>query len=109
MVIEEVCRLFTISEQQHADDTIQGEDGRALCAYSISNIECPEGILADLKEASQCKLREKPQPASHTTMSPCYSLAPVHALTDTQMLRKDYCENGPKGKDGMRSFTCKKN
>lgn len=59
MVIEEAGRLFTISEQQHADDTIQGEDGRALCAYSVCHIECPEGILTDLKEATSIQDQKK--------------------------------------------------
>lgn len=59
MVIEEACRLFAVSEQQHADDSIQGEDGRALCADSVRDIECPEGILTDLKEAVSRQAQRK--------------------------------------------------
>lgn len=49
MVVEEVCGLLAVSEQQHTHHTIQGEDGGALCACRVRHIERSESILADLK------------------------------------------------------------
>lgn len=57
MVVEEVCGLFAISEEQHAHHTVQGKDGGSLCAHSICDVECPESIPADLKEANYCSLK----------------------------------------------------
>lgn len=55
MVVEEVCGLFAISEEQHAHHAVQGKDGGSLGAHSIGDVECPESILADLKgEANHC-------------------------------------------------------
>lgn len=88
MVIEEVCRLFAISEQQHADDTIQGEDGRALCAYGVCNIECPEGILTDLKEAMSRQAQRETtdrQPHSHELLLHLSSCA--SSFLNLQILR----------------------
>ena len=49
MVVEEVCGLFTVSEEQHAHHAVQGKGGGPLCAHGVRDIECPESILADLK------------------------------------------------------------
>lgn len=70
MVIEEVCRFFAIFEQQHADDTIQGEDGGALCAYSVGNIEGPEGILTDLKEAMSMQAQKETRDSQPQSWAP---------------------------------------
>lgn len=49
MAGEEVGRLFTVSEQQHAYHAIQGKDGGSLCAHRVREVERPESIFADLK------------------------------------------------------------
>lgn len=112
MVIEEVCRLFAIFEQQHADDAIQGEDGRALCAYSVGHIECPEGILPDLKEAMSMQAQRGTRDSHNHELllhlSSCASNQPIRN-PGLQTLMKEYCENGPKEKDSTGSFTYKKN
>lgn len=57
MVVEEVCGLFAVSEEQHAHHAVQGKDRGSLCAHSVCDVECPESIPADLKEANHCSLR----------------------------------------------------
>lgn len=49
VVVEEVCGLFAISEQQHAHHAVQGKDSGPLRAHSVRDVECSESVLADLK------------------------------------------------------------
>ena len=53
MVVQEVCGLLTISEEQHAHHAIQGKDGGALRAHGVRYVECPESVLADLNRQDE--------------------------------------------------------
>lgn len=59
VVVEEVCGLITVSEEQRAHHPIQGKGSGPLCAHSVGNVQRPERVPADLRET---RLR-----ASHPT------------------------------------------
>lgn len=66
---EEVGRLFTVSEQQHAYHAIQGKDGGSLCAHRVREVERPESILADLKGGAR-SLQSQRKAQSDTCSQP---------------------------------------
>lgn len=53
VVAQEVCGLFTVSEQQHAHHAVQGKDSGALRAHSVRDVERSDSVPADLKREAK--------------------------------------------------------
>lgn len=85
MVVEEVCGLFTISEEQHAHHAVQGKDGGSLGAHSIGDVECPESILANLKGEANHAVAPGPQKGWPWGQDPCCSSLPLESNLPLQV------------------------